>query len=273
MPDESSRQVHERFGRAAKHYEQHAVVQKQSAMQMGHRIAERFQASELRAGLELGCGTGFLTRELVSLFPNATWMVTDISPQMLAECRLNVPRDPSVSFQILDGNHVDAGTDPFKSMQAFDLICSNLTFQWFQDLPKTVGNLSDLLANGGQLIFNVLGSGSFQPWRWAYEQNSDAPQPPQFLSKSSVEACLLAALEQTSANLKWQTHVTTIKQTHNGLRGFFKSLKQIGANTNVWNAEAEQTGARFRWLRHASQEPVTMNYEIINVEVQRTDGV
>ena len=40
--------------------------------------------------LELGCGTGLFSRHLVQLYPHGHFVLTDVAPAMIAECRRNV---------------------------------------------------------------------------------------------------------------------------------------------------------------------------------------
>src|SRR3546814_16589572 len=49
----------------------------------------------------------------------------------------------------------------------FDLICSSLAFQWFDDLHASVARLARWLAPGGYLAFTTMADGSFAEWRVA----------------------------------------------------------------------------------------------------------
>ena len=55
--------------------------------------------------LEIGCGTGLLTRELARRLGPADWMLTDISPAMLEIARLGPAPQGSVRYAALDGEH------------------------------------------------------------------------------------------------------------------------------------------------------------------------
>ena len=90
-----------RFGRAAARYEAHALAQPP------RRLAEDIARLDLPPRpriLEIGCGTGLLTRELARRLGPADWTLTDISPAMLEIARLGPAPQGSVSYAALDGN-------------------------------------------------------------------------------------------------------------------------------------------------------------------------
>ena len=100
--------------------------------------------------LEIGCGTGLLTRELARRLGPADWTLTDISPAMLEIARLGPAPQGSVRYAALDGEHPDALPG------GYDLICSSLAVQWFGDLNAGLGRLAALLAPGGHLAIATL---------------------------------------------------------------------------------------------------------------------
>lgn len=147
------------FSAAADTYEAGADVQREVA----GRVARRIKALSLRARpriLEIGCGTGFLSRALAEMNPTEL-VLTDISSTMLERCRRTV--QAPARFLVMDGEEpsAEAGGD-------FDLICSSLAFQWFINLPVALARLGMLLAPGGHLAFATLAAGSFAEWREAH---------------------------------------------------------------------------------------------------------
>ncbi len=80
-----------RFGAAARRYEDHAPVQRITAERLADDIALLPLPRHPRI-LEIGCGTGLLTRALARRIGPADWTVTDISPGMLAAAQSRPPR-------------------------------------------------------------------------------------------------------------------------------------------------------------------------------------
>lgn len=151
-----SAEVAESFGARAASYEQHAGLQAAVADRLA-RLLPDFHRPKV---LELGCGTGLLSRHLVTRYPQASFVLTDVSPAMIAECRRNLaglgPRD--VSYEIMDAD--EAG-----GRAGLDLIVTSMTLHWLTAPRATLERLRALLAPGGQLLYATLGPDSFAEWR------------------------------------------------------------------------------------------------------------
>jgi malonyl-CoA O-methyltransferase len=148
-----------RFGAAAPEYEAHSQVQRQAAA----RLAERVRTLSLPAAprvLEIGCGTGHLTRELLPAL-GGDWIVSDIAPAMVATCRRELG-DCDALFAVMDGEA------PALAAGRFDLIVASLAAQWFVDMPAAMASLSNLLTPGGCLAIATLGIDTFSEWRDAH---------------------------------------------------------------------------------------------------------
>ncbi|MFN3076544.1 MAG: methyltransferase domain-containing protein [Alphaproteobacteria bacterium] len=147
------------FGAAAADYDGAAVVQHEVA---GH-LAERIAALPLPPNplvLEIGCGTGFLTRAVRGRLPGSRWVASDLSPAMVSACRDGTGEE-GIHFLCMDGEHLAV-------RGGFDLICSNLAFQWFETLDEPLQAMRDRLAPGGWLAFTTLACETFQEWRAAH---------------------------------------------------------------------------------------------------------
>jgi len=145
------------FGRAAASYDAHSAPQRHAAA----RLAELIAAEPLPAAprvLELGCGTGHLTAELQRRLAGADLLCSDVAAPMVAACRARLP---GCRYLVMDGERPAVGG-------GFDLVCANLTAQWFRDLPGTLARLAALLAPGGLLALSTLGAESFHEWRAAH---------------------------------------------------------------------------------------------------------
>ncbi|AZV38062.1 dethiobiotin synthase [Komagataeibacter xylinus] len=146
---------------SARNYEQAARIQRIAATELARRIAAGMRLHAPRRILEIGCGTGFLTRELRRLFPHAHITATDIAPGMLQRLAHRMPDDGQLVLRRMDGEAPDL-TGPF------DLICSSLAMQWFADRKAALAALAGLLAPGRHMALATLCAGSFRQWRAAY---------------------------------------------------------------------------------------------------------
>lgn len=196
---------------AAQSYDRHAGVQRIVARALAARIAALDLPSAPRV-LEIGCGTGFLTEALIEQGIPGEWLVTDLAPAMVARCRARIGDAPGRRFAVLDGEH---GHRPEGA--PFDLICSSLALQWFDDLPAAAERLRGWLAPGGHLIFTTLAAATFAEWRAVHEALGLAAGTPQFPPASAFRP-EPAAVER---------HV----ERHASARDFLRALKAIGAGT------------------------------------------
>jgi malonyl-CoA O-methyltransferase len=146
------------FGAAAGHYEQNAAVQRVVARHLAAMAARARLPDDARI-LEIGCGTGLLTREIRARWPRAALVATDLSPEMLT-----VARASGVAAQLFAMD----GEAPSFDGPLFNLILSSLAFQWFADLPRAIERLHGLLRPGASLYFATMGADSFASWRAAH---------------------------------------------------------------------------------------------------------
>jgi malonyl-CoA O-methyltransferase len=78
------RAVARHFSRAAATYDEAALVQADMARDLAVLCPALPAAPRL---LEIGCGTGLFTDQLLALYPDASLTIVDISPAMTDHCR------------------------------------------------------------------------------------------------------------------------------------------------------------------------------------------
>jgi trans-aconitate 2-methyltransferase len=96
--------------------------------------------------LDLGCGTGELTRELHERLRAKKTVGVDSSPQMLAKA------------QAFSGGGVEfvlGDVRTFQAMHEFDVVFSNAALQWLPDHVALLAQLNAAVAVGGQLAVQV----------------------------------------------------------------------------------------------------------------------
>jgi malonyl-CoA O-methyltransferase len=173
------------FGAAAARYEAHAGVQRAAARTVADLAARQGhggEEAERPCILELGCGTGFLTRDIRAIWPAADLVVTDLSSEMVGQAAKGAML--AGTFLPMDGER------PWFEGAWFDLILSSLAFQWFDDLPGAVARLAGLLRPGGSLIFSTMGERSFARWRAAHAACGAAAGVPDYPSLDALRAML-----------------------------------------------------------------------------------
>ena len=136
-----------RFEKSIPTYDDEAVVQRSVA----HKLASLLEAClRLPAGrlLEIGCGTGFLSRELLQRLRPKQMTLNDLCPAMKE--RVKDILSPSVRFE-----SGDAETHPFGS--GWDVIASSSAVQWLPSPSRFAERCHELLVDGGCLAFSAYG--------------------------------------------------------------------------------------------------------------------
>ncbi|MEA3488997.1 MAG: methyltransferase domain-containing protein [Candidatus Omnitrophota bacterium] len=138
------------FSRSAASYDDHASVQGKCA----EKLISLIRGRDFTNILEVGCGTGMYTTLLRDEYSKAEITAVDISGDMVRVAREKFPGD-DIRFEIADGETI-------KFDRKFDLITSNASIQWFEDLDMTLRLFRDSLAGSGVLCFSMYGPETFQ---------------------------------------------------------------------------------------------------------------
>lgn len=153
MHSEWKQRVIRNFDVQAKSYAHNCDVQSQIA----HRLAEQLPDLHSPHILEIGCGSGALTRLALERYPNGTFDITDLSPNMLRQAKSTVQSAQNIKWRVMDGENP-------QSDQKYDLIIANMVFQWFEDKDGALSKLQNLLKPRGVLLYSVPSQKSFPEW-------------------------------------------------------------------------------------------------------------
>ena len=157
LPDK--RQVAASFSRAAASYDSVAALQRD----VGGELLSRLPSALLpQRWLDLGCGTGYFSRALNSVFPEGQGLALDI-----AEGMLNHARPLGGAEYFIAG---DAERLPLQDASC-ELIFSSLAVQWCADFAAVLSEARRVLQPGGVLAFASLCVGTLdelrESWRAA----------------------------------------------------------------------------------------------------------
>ena len=214
MPPERRARIAAAFSRADR-YDDAAMAQRIAASALAGRIVASGVPPEPRI-LELGCGTGFLTRALHDAIGSARWTVSDIAPAMVDRTRAALAID--ADYRVIDGEAVDP------ALGRFDLIASSLAFQWFADLPHAVARLAAMLDKHGLLAFSTMAANGFPEWTAALAAEGLAPGTPAYPDRDALTAL-------APPGFRADVEIVDIPQQHPDARSFLRGLKAIGAGT------------------------------------------
>jgi malonyl-CoA O-methyltransferase len=223
-PQERARPAaHHRFSHAAPTYEKAARAQRHTAERLGRIIAGLPLPADGRI-LEIGCGTGFLTRALARDWPQAEIVAGDLAEAMTRLCRDRLAGAGArvrVQFAVFDGEN-----PPF--VEPFDLVTGSLVVQWFRAPEAAFARVRRLVSPRGFLAFATLAPGSFVEWETLLNAHGLAPR-----LRPLVEGSCFEALVPEGGSLSLSEEILRI--TYENAAAFLDALRRIGAN-EAWTA-------------------------------------
>ena len=220
-------QIRRNFSRHAAEYERYALVQKRVAESL---VAEIGDLSNARSVLEVGCGTGVLSRRLLKSEPELNLLLSDIAHGMSCTVAAEYPW-----LGVVDA---DAANLPFANAH-FDLVCSSSVYQWVDHLPQAFAELHRILRPGGRIALALFGDRTLYELRQSHAVALES-------GRSHTQG--FPDTDQVSRALSRLFRVTTLESAlevewHADVPDLLRSLKAIGAQ----NASREKpAGLRSR---------------------------
>ena len=150
------------FERASASYESAAGLQAQVAAELLSRLVPF--GLQPRVVLDLGAGTGRVTRELARRYRRALVTALDLAPGMLREARRH--QGLWRRFALLCG---DANRLPLRDASV-DVVFSSLMLQWCEPLDAALAEVRRVLRPGGLFAFSTFGTDTLHELRGAWAQ-------------------------------------------------------------------------------------------------------
>jgi malonyl-CoA O-methyltransferase len=138
------------FSESAKTYDLFSSLHRGIADKLFAQVAREHAPSVL---LDVGCGTGYLTGRLKNHFPQSKIIGLDFAQGMLEVAR---SKQEDIIWVLADGNHL-----PF-SDGCFDIVISNLAYQWAEDLSRAFSEGRRVLVPSGTLACTLFGYNTCQ---------------------------------------------------------------------------------------------------------------
>ena len=139
-----------RFKKSLLTYSDNAIIQNQMAKELLIKLNE-LKGNKFNKILEIGCGTGVLTKKIVKYFDFEKLLLNDIVDESLSQMF-----NASEKIEKIYG---DCENISFPAN--LDLIISNTTFQWIEDLELLIKKLYSNLNPNGILAFTTFGEQNF----------------------------------------------------------------------------------------------------------------
>lgn len=148
--------IKKRFGKKLSSYHQEAVVQKDIAQKLAD-IFSQIYPQRIQKALEIGCGSGFLTKEFILRTKIDELYLNDIADSAQIETEKVLSKLATTNYQFLLG---DAELLDFPSQ--LDLVFSSSCLHWFNDLQSFFEKVHGHLQKDGVLAFSSFGEYNFE---------------------------------------------------------------------------------------------------------------
>jgi len=137
--------VRRAFSNASVQYDVLSSMQKEIGRDLIKKIIE---LEDNKTILDVGMGTGNLTKRMSFYFPESTVIGIDFAKGMLKKAK-----EKESSLKVLEAN---ASMLPFKD-DSFDIIASNLAYHWAEDLSKAFNEAYRCLKPNGKFAVTIFG--------------------------------------------------------------------------------------------------------------------
>ena len=228
-------QVRRHFGRAAKSYEQHDVLQREVQTALLERLD--FYTQTPQRVVDAGAGTGRGSALLKQRYAKAEVIAVDLALPMLRTAKQH-----SSWLKPFIRVCAEATALPLAD-HSVDVLHSNLCFQWIDDLPALFGECVRVLKPGGLLAFSTFGPDTLQELRAAWAEADQQPHVSRFLDMHDVgDAMLNAGLRDPVLDVFRYT------LTYSEPRKLLEELRGLGA-TNADHTRMRGLTGKSRYQR------------------------
>ena len=220
------------FNNAVLTYDQNAFAQKKCAVE----LVKMLPITNIASFIDIGCGTGFASIEVLKRFQNAQCTMLDISDKMLSIAKNKIPNAETITANAENFNF---------SNLSFNLAISNLSIQWFNNI---FGFIPKILKCVNYFAFSIPIYGSFDEFYRIFDK-IDIPKLKLFSLKD-----LLQNLPQL-----FDYKTISISKTFPNAIEATRHFSSIGATFKT----NQMTQSKIANIIKSHNKPVTINYEIL----------
>ena len=208
--------IKQRFSKNLCHYDNNAFIQKK----MVEKLISLLPKQKYNNILEIGCGTGLLTKKIIDNVEFEYYEANDI----VFECQKYIESiDSKIKFIPCDMEEYIKNTT-----RKYDLIISNASFQWIENLEKFLTQITSKLSDDGVLLFSTFGEKN-------YKELFDITQKGlNYVSKNDILKMVpKAKIEEEILQLEFQEPIEVLK--HLKLTGVNALEKVFWTKKNLQN--------------------------------------
>ncbi len=254
--------IRQSFGAASSSYDGAAGLQRT----VGKELLRNIDGEKLTGTiLDLGCGTGFLTRELLALLRCQQMVALDIALPMLHMTRNKLRSGEKHEIDNVQYLCADAEQLPLAD-QIIDGMFSNLALQWCRRPEAVFADIKRVLKPDGQLVFSTFGPQTLKELKAAWAEVDDYHHVNEFYSEGQLEYFL-----QQAGFRELQVESKFYSSSYDSVLGLMRELKHMGAH-NVSTGRNKQITTKTQmqgmiaaYEKHRASNLIPATFEVIMV--------
>lgn len=223
------------FSKAAKTYDLHAAMHATIADKLLTFLPLKDNIQNNLRCLEIGCGTGILTKKILELIPSMQLLALDISHGMLGAAKDKI--GDHANFKLMTADFLK-----FQEPFCFDLIASSAALHWIKPIEKTILKAYQYLNQNGKFLFSLMIEGTLPELHHSLAQTAPNKNTRPSLPKRKD---ILSALNAAKFKII-NTQDEALSLFYPNAQSFISSLHEQGVN--VTNRESVLTKQELKKL-------------------------
>lgn len=255
--DYTKQKIISNFNNASATYDSVAKVQYTVAKDLVDFATQIINVKNFQTILDIGTGTGFIPELLYNFNTQAHYYLNDISNQMLMEADKKLDYlNHSLLLGDIENNFCN---------QKYDLVISNMAFQWMEDLQKLLNNI---LKHSDIIAFSTLGNKTFAQIDEIYKKHQLSSPIKSYYNLATLKKLLRENLEVFHPEKEFEIFYQE-KEYFTELENFStysEYTKKLGININLNTYNNQSYTSNYLSQRRAlynDQEPINLNYHIL----------
>ncbi len=228
---------------------------------VGRELIRSINAIQLTGTLlDLGCGTGFLTGELLAHSNHETIIALDIALSMLQTTQGKLANQNTISYVCADAEHLPLAG------QSIDGVFSNLALQWCNNLEAVFTDIKRALKPDGQLVFSTFGPQTLHELKNAWATVDNYNHVNAFYSETQLKKFIRQAGFKNG-----QLKSTLYTSRYESVWMLMQELKHLGAhhviagrNKKITTKTAMQQMIA-AYEKYQVSDQITATFEVISV--------
>ena len=246
-------------------YDQHAKIQQQVC----HHLLDNIAHTQQKSVLEIGAGTGQMTRLLAANIQSQHWLINELCAERSAILQSILP---TANILIGDAESIQLSAVSHSinpSLIEHSLIISANAVQWFDNPLNLITKSAQCLQAGGQLVFNTFMSDNFFQIKQLTGQGLHYPTINKWQSALKEAGFEKIVLSTQRIDVAFANPYSVLK--HMKLTGVSTNQAQSSSNKPfLWNKSRLKQFEQDYWqqfseLDKVGQAYVNLTYEVLMV--------